>query len=78
MAIETVDALEAYGNALLKNGIASSAVLGGDAAKEKAALPGMLNLNEFNAQLTLPVLHSRRCFFYRNHVCPSSYRFSIS
>jgi len=43
MAIETVDALEAYGNALLKNGIASSAVLGGEAAKEKAALPsGMI------------------------------------
>lgn len=29
MALETVDALEAYGNALLRNAIATSAVLGG-------------------------------------------------
>ena len=34
--IETADALEAYGNALLKNAISQSAVLGGEAAKEKA------------------------------------------
>lgn len=32
MSVETVDALEVYGNALLKNAIASSAVLGGPAA----------------------------------------------
>jgi hypothetical protein len=35
MSVETVDALEVYGNALLKNAIASSAVLGGDAAGPK-------------------------------------------
>lgn len=37
MSVETVDALEVYGNALLKNAIASSAVLGGEAAAGKAA-----------------------------------------
>ena len=35
MSVETVDALEVYGNALLKNAIASSAVLGGDASAAK-------------------------------------------
>ena len=35
LAIETVDALEAYGNALLKTAIAQSAVLGGEASSEK-------------------------------------------
>ena len=37
MTIKTADALEAYGNALLKNAIAHSAVLGGEAAKEQGA-----------------------------------------
>lgn len=35
MSIEIVDALQAYGEALLRNGIASSAVLGGEAATGK-------------------------------------------
>ena len=37
MSIEIVDALEAYGNSLLRNGIASSAVLGGEAATGKVS-----------------------------------------
>lgn len=35
MSIEVVDALEVYGNALLKNAIASSAVLGDNAGGQK-------------------------------------------
>ena len=35
--LETANALEAYGNALLKNAISQSAVLGGDSSKEKVA-----------------------------------------
>lgn len=35
MSIETVDALELYGNALVRNAVSKSAVLGGEAAASK-------------------------------------------
>ena len=71
MSIEIVDALEAYGNSLLRNGIASSAVLGGEAATGKVPEADKEKLaNESDSECTttdrssnfmLMVLPARHC-----------------
>ena len=70
MSVETVDALEVYGNALLKNAIASSAVLGGPAATANtgAGEPSAKKSKDSESDVTIV------CFFFKLTPLPYSVR----